>query len=148
MTGSVASVGVGVIITKNDKVLLIKRTGSHGVGTWSCPGGHIDFGESIEQCAMRETKEETGLEIENIRFKAMTNDIFTSEHKHYVTIWVAGEHRGGIQQIASHEATELSWFEWNNLPKPLFLPMQNLVEGKYYPLSSQVPQDEIPAVLK
>ncbi len=140
MTELVASVGVGVIIMNTGKVLLLKRTGSHGAGTWSCPGGHIDFGESIEECAIRETKEETGLEIENIRFKGMTNDIFLDEHKHYVTIWVTGERRGGKENIASpREATEIEWFEWNTLPHPLFLPMQNLVDGNYYPLLSQVP---------
>ena len=37
-----AGVGVGVLIIRNGKILLIKRTGSHGAGTWSPPGGHID----------------------------------------------------------------------------------------------------------
>lgn len=146
---AVAGVGVGVIITKDKKVLLIKRTGSHGADTWSCPGGHIDFGESIEECALRETKEETGLDIRKVQFKAITNDIFPDEHKHYVTIWVSGEYRGGIEKIQSpREATEIGWFEWNKLPQPLFLPMQNLVDGRYYPLLPQMPQDEIPAVLR
>lgn len=141
---AVASVGVGIIVMKNDKVLLMKRTGSHGSGTWSCPGGHIDFGESIEQCAIRETKEETGLDIENIQCKAMTNDIFPDEHKHYITIWVTGDYRVGIENIESpHEATEIGWFEWDILPHPLFLPMQNLLKGKYYSLLSPSSRKDI-----
>ena len=55
-------VGVGVIVTKADRVLLIKRKGVHGQGTWSTPGGHLEYGESPEGCAARETLEETGVD--------------------------------------------------------------------------------------
>lgn len=130
-----ASVGVGVIVIKDENILLLKRIGSHGASTWSCPGGHIDFGESIEQCAIRETKEETGLDIGNVQLKAITNDIFPEEKKHYITIWVNGEYLKGEAKIASpREATEINWFKWNELPKPLFLPLQNLIQGKSYSL--------------
>ena len=131
---TIASVGVGVIVVKNGKVLLMKRSGSHGEGTWSCPGGHIDFGESLEECAIRETKEETGLDIKNIEFKAITNDFFPLNHNHYVTVWMKGEYTGGEPTLASpREGTEIGWFEWYNLPEPLFVPLKNLVEGKCYP---------------
>ena len=52
-------VGVGVLITKDDLVLLMKRQNSHGDGTWAPPGGHLEYGETPEECAMRETQEET-----------------------------------------------------------------------------------------
>jgi 8-oxo-dGTP diphosphatase len=51
-------VGVAILITEDDRVLLMKRKGIHGTGTWSTPGGHLDFGDTPEQCAARETKEE------------------------------------------------------------------------------------------
>ena len=44
-------VGTAMILTKGDKVLLMKRKGPHGTGTWSTPGGHLDFGETLEGCA-------------------------------------------------------------------------------------------------
>jgi len=47
-------VGVAIIVTRGDKVLLMKRMGPHGHGTWSTPGGHLEFGESPEECAARE----------------------------------------------------------------------------------------------
>ena len=56
-------VGVGVIVVRDGKVLLGKRRGAHGEGSWSFPGGHLEFNELLEICAKREAKEETGLEI-------------------------------------------------------------------------------------
>lgn len=56
-------VGVGVIVIKNNKVLLGKRKNSHGQGTWCFPGGHLEFNESWKNCAIRETKEETDVNV-------------------------------------------------------------------------------------
>jgi 8-oxo-dGTP diphosphatase len=56
-------VGIGVIILKNGRVLLGKRKSSHGTGTWHFPGGHLEFGESLEDCSRREVLEETGMKI-------------------------------------------------------------------------------------
>ena len=82
------SVGVAVIVIKNGKVLLGKRKGSHGSGSWAFPGGHLEMNESIEACARREVFEETGISIHNIRYAAFTNDIFKEEQKHYESIAV------------------------------------------------------------
>ena len=51
-------VGVGIIITRGEQVLMLKRLNVHGQGTWSTSGGHLEFGESPEKCAIREAKEE------------------------------------------------------------------------------------------
>jgi len=59
-------VGVGIIVIKDNKVLLGKRKNSHGEGSWCFPGGHLEFNESLENCAKREVLEETGIEIKNI----------------------------------------------------------------------------------
>ena len=79
-------VGLGVIIKKDGKVLMGKRKNSHGEGTWNFPGGHLEYEESWEECARRETREEAGIEIKNIIFATATNDIFENEQKHYITI--------------------------------------------------------------
>lgn len=76
-------VGLGVAIIRNGKILFGKRKNSHGEGSWCFPGGHLEFGESWEECARRETLEETGLKIRNIRFATATNDLFKKEDKHY-----------------------------------------------------------------
>ena len=54
-------IGVVVIIKKDNKILFGKRKGSHGEGSWSFPGGHLEFNENIEDCAVREVLEETGI---------------------------------------------------------------------------------------
>ena len=63
-------VGVGVFVLKDGKILMGKRKGAHGEGSWSLPGGHLEFNESWDMCAVRETMEETGVTIKNIRFGA------------------------------------------------------------------------------
>lgn len=74
MTTNHPRVGVAAIIIRNNQVLLIRRKNVHGAGSWSTPGGHLDFGETPEQCAIRETQEEVGIEIKDVRFVAATND--------------------------------------------------------------------------
>lgn len=59
-------------------------------GTMQCPGGHLEYGESFAQTAMREVQEETGLEVGNVKFLTATNDVF-GEGKHYITIFVTCE---------------------------------------------------------
>ncbi|HZR45004.1 MAG TPA: NUDIX domain-containing protein [Ktedonobacteraceae bacterium] len=127
-------VGVGVIVTKGNQVLLMKRRNSHGDGTWSPPGGHLEYGEAIEECAIRETLEETGVKVTDITFRAITNDIFEEPGKHYITIWVEGKYGSGEPMIASErEMSEVGWFPWDALPEPYFLPLGNLLAGKSYP---------------
>jgi 8-oxo-dGTP diphosphatase len=126
-------VGTAMILTKENKVLLMKRKGPHGKGTWSTPGGHLDFGETLEGCAARETKEEVGVEVVDIRFRAVTNDIFEESGKHYVTIWLEGTPVGEPVIAAETEVEEIGWFAWDELPQPLFLPLENLVKEISYP---------------
>jgi 8-oxo-dGTP diphosphatase len=128
-----SQVGVAIIVTKDDKVLLMKRKGPHGHGTWSTPGGHLDFGELLEHCAAREAKEEVGVDVIDIRFRSVTNDIFESEGQHYVTIWMEGKLVGEPTIAAEREVEEIGWFAWDALPQPLFLPLENLVKENSYP---------------
>ena len=128
------NVGVAIIITRNNQVLLVKRKNVHGAGSWSTPGGHLDFGESPEFCAAREAKEEVGLDVVNIRFRAITNDVFETYEKHYISIWMDGEALSGEPKVsADYEVAELGWFAWDSLPEPLFLPFENLLKGNSYP---------------
>src|SRR5260221_9935739 len=110
-------VGVAVIITRNNKVLLGRRKGSHGAGTWAFPGGHLEFGETIEQTAKRELLEETGLHAEKIILGPYTNDIMQEENKHYITLFTIAENPVGEPEIKEpHKCEKWEWFDWNKLP--------------------------------
>ena len=127
-------VGVGVIILKENKVLLGKRRNAHGEGSWCFPGGHLEANESWEQCACRETREETGIEIKNLRFAAVTNDIFADEDKHYITIFMVADHHSGEASIMEEEKCEKwDWFDWDEFPELLFVPIRNLKLQGYHP---------------
>ena len=126
-------VGTSIIITRDNNVLLMKRKGPHGGGTWSTPGGHLDFGETLEGCAAREAREEVGVEVVDIRFRAVTNDIFEAKGKHYITVWLEGKTTDEPIIAAEKEVAELGWFPWDALPHPLFLPLENLVNQNSYP---------------
>ena len=130
----VPGVGVACVVTRAGRVLLIRRQGSHGAGTWSTPGGHLDFGETPAACAIRETEEETGVRVSRVEFLAVTNDIFADLGKHYITVWMRGEANDGDAQIRdTAEVAEVGWFEPDALPTPLFLSLENLLAGRCFP---------------
>jgi 8-oxo-dGTP diphosphatase len=126
-------VGVSIVITRGEEVLLLRRANVHGAGTWSTPGGHLEFGETPEACAAREAFEETGVQVANVRFIGLTNDVF-DENRHYITIWMRGEYLSGEAHVAAeYESIEVGWFRWEALPGPLFLSLQHLLGGESYP---------------
>lgn len=125
-------VGMGIFVFKKGNFIMLQRLGAHGSNTWSIPGGHIEFGESFEETAKREVKEETNLNIKNIRFGAVTNDYFASENKHYITIWMISEWASGKEEIVEPDkCINLTWKNFNNLPKPLFLPWKQLLDSEF-----------------
>ena len=124
-------VGVAVIIVERGRLLLIRRKRSHGAGSWAVPGGHLEFGESPAECAIREAFEETGLVVGSPRCVALTNDIFPVEEKHYITIWMTMDLSSDFNVNPSKdEVAGWGWFAWDGLPSPLFLPLENLVNGR------------------
>lgn len=128
-------VGVGVIVIRNGNVLLGKRKNAHGNHTWNFPGGHLEFNEEIIDCARREVLEETGLEIINPSVGPFTNDIFLEDQKHYITVFVVcASDNGKPEVLEPNKCEEWNWFEWDNLPQPLFLPIQNLLKQKFVPV--------------
>jgi len=127
-------IGVGVIVIKDNKILFQKRKGSHGSGTWCFPGGHLEFNETIEDCAKRETMEEAGITIKNLKMGPFTNDISENEGTHYITLFVIADYDSGeVKAMEPDKCDEWQWCDWNNLPQPLFLPQQNLLKLNFNP---------------
>lgn len=128
---NIIKVGVGIMILKGGKVLLGKRKGSHGSGEFAFPGGHLEFGESIKACAKRETAEEAGIKISNIRFLMFKNITeYAGVGRHYAHISVVADIKSGNPKNLEPEKTESwGWYDLDDLPKPLFVTITETIEA-------------------
>lgn len=127
-------VGVGLIIRREGKVLLGKRINSHGAETWSPPGGHLEFMETIKDCAVREAMEETGCAVTNIQPPVFTEEFHPGSDKHYINLMLTADWEANEPKVLEPDKCVCwEWFAWNDLPSPLFLPLQNHIDQGYDP---------------
>ncbi|MDD5050686.1 MAG: NUDIX domain-containing protein [Candidatus Pacebacteria bacterium] len=122
-------VGMGVIVFKDGKILLAKRKGQFGNGEYQFPGGHLEYMETFEECAMRETKEECDIEIKNIRFVSVgTTKLYPP--RHYVHIGMSADWSSGEPRVMEPEKSgEWDWYPLDNLPEPLFSGSKVILEN-------------------
>lgn len=129
-------IGIGVIVCKDNKILFGRRLKNRGNGTWQFPGGRIEHGESFEETAVRETKEETNINIKNPRFVAITNNLYP-DGWHGVTLFMLAEYDSGeLKNMEPDKAEKWGWYSWDQMPKPLFLPIEHLLEQGYNPFEN------------
>lgn len=122
-------IGVGVMVWNGDRLLLGERISKHSENSWQFPGGHLEFGETVEDCARREVAEEAGIQIRNIKPGGFSNDVFIDADKHYVTLFVSSEYDSGELAVMEPDKCEQwHWFHWKQLPEPLFLPIRNFLK--------------------
>ncbi len=130
--------GFGVMLLRNGEVLLGRRhvdpakadSELRGEGTWTMPGGKLEFGETFEVGAMRELLEETGIKVkpEDVRVISLANDIVPDAH--FVTIGILCEKFQGEPRVMEpDEITEWRWFQLDRLPTPLFFPSMEVIEN-------------------
>ncbi|MBU3668744.1 MAG: NUDIX domain-containing protein [Candidatus Taylorbacteria bacterium] len=138
-------VGFGVLVLKEGKILLGRRhtdpskadSELHGEGTWTMPGGKLEFGETFEEGAIRELKEETSLvtQVNDLEIISLANNRVPDAH--FVTIGlVCTAFEGTPSVMEPDEITEWDWFSIDDLPDPLFSPsaeiLENYKEGVIY----------------
>jgi len=109
------SLTVDCIIEKDNKVLLIKRE-NYPFG-YALPGGYVDYGETVEQCVIRETKEETNLNISEPKLFGVYSDPARDPRGHIVT--VVFYTKTNADPIAGDDAKDLDFFDLDNLPEPI-----------------------------
>ena len=123
---NIVRVGVAVVVynTRNE-ILWGLRKGDHGGGTWSLPGGHVEYGEDPQTASLRETLEETDLAIEYPeRYVpyAWTNTLFDSG-KQYITLYFTAFAIGEPKVMEPDKCEKWEWRSLQNLPSPLFEPI-------------------------
>ncbi|CAF0982020.1 unnamed protein product [Rotaria sordida] len=135
-------VGIGVIVVYPSRypehVLVSERLSSHGKGCYQLPGGHLEYGESFEECAQRELKEETNLDSSSFKLVHVTNTIFSQEDgqsKHYVTLFMKTiiNDDSALKCVEPHKNSNWIWIKWKNLNQmKLFAPLQQAVNNSNF----------------
>lgn len=124
------------MVLKDGKVLLghrhpdpeMARSALHGEGTWTMPGGSLEFQEELEDAACREVKEETGMDIDKSKLRVISigNEIVPDNH--FVTIGYLYENPDGEPEVMEpDQITEWEWFSLDKLPSPIFPPSEKLI---------------------
>ena len=116
--------GTILINLKTKKIGLVYRKKKND---YSFPKGHLEKGETLAECAIRETKEETDLDIADLEVFNVVDDI--QPNKHYITIQIiANKFEGELKNLEPTKHSEWKWFELNNLPQNLYTPTKEFIE--------------------
>jgi 8-oxo-dGTP diphosphatase len=113
-------IGVGVVVLKEESVLLIRRGKPPRAGEWSLPGGSQHVGETVRATAAREVREETGIEIGEPRFLEVIDAIIPDGagrvQFHYTLIDFWTDWRSG-DPVAADDAAAAEWISLTRLPE-------------------------------
>ena len=121
---------VAVIVQKDHKVLLVQHS-KNDKKYWLLPGGGLEYGETIEQCAIRELKEETNLDVEPGEFIFMNESIPKEKYRHVVNLYYSGKVVGGSLMLGEDQVLEdVRFVDISKIPDLLFYPnvKQELLE--------------------
>ncbi|HKF25786.1 MAG TPA: NUDIX domain-containing protein [Candidatus Acidoferrum sp.] len=122
-------VGVGVLILNPpDQVLLTLRKRAPEAGSWSIVGGKVDFLETLNACAVREAREEAGVEVELLRLLCVTDHVLPGEGQHWVAPAYLGRIVGGeVRNCEPEKTLEVRWFRLGDLPVNLTMTARNAI---------------------
>lgn len=127
-------VGIGVMILDDNKVLLGHRSkdkkdtgGIFEIDCWTLPGGKQEYFETFFECAKREVKEETNLEIGELKLFGAADDI--QPDRHYITLHIiAKKHSGELKVMEPTKEDRWEWFNLDKLPQNLYSPSKKFIE--------------------
>ena len=108
-------VGLATLFIKDGKILLAERRAGKRQGWLNCPGGHFEWGETFEECAKRETLEETGMVLTKCEFLTAANGLALDEDHHYVMIYMLATEWTGEPQKMEEANGEWEWYDLTNL---------------------------------
>lgn len=120
-------VGIGILVIHEGKILLGKRVGAHGEGSWGFPGGHLESHETILECTARELLEETGLIAKKMHKGSHEEVHFPDDGKRYLNFFTFVTHFSGkLENREPEKNTGWHWIDIENLPNPLFEPIKKI----------------------
>ena len=130
----IIKVGLGIMLLDGNNILLGRRCdnykdtgGIYEPGSWTIPGGKQEYEETILEGAVRETKEETNLDISDLEVFSVSDDI--QPNKHFITIHIiAKSFNGELKNLEPTKHDEWKWFDLNNLPEKLYSPAKKFIE--------------------
>lgn len=113
----------GALVERDDKVLLARRAVEPRLGEWDIPGGFLEAGEAPDAGALRELREETGLDIEMGDLVGMFIDTYGSgdDSVYTLNIYFTGRSATG-EPVPDDDVSELRWFGPDGLPDDLAFP--------------------------
>ncbi len=120
--------GVAVLIIRSGRLLLARRGVEPAKGEWDTVGGFVDEHESAEEAVVRETKEETGLEVGNLEYLGSVPDHYGPDQKPILHLCFLASVDGG-NPVARSDVASLSWFPLDELPDRMAFPNQSKVLG-------------------
>jgi 8-oxo-dGTP diphosphatase len=118
---------VDPVIIKDGKILMTKRSFGVYEGCWSLPGGRVDVGEDIRTTCVRESKEETDLEVKIIHSLGYYDDPERDKEKHAITFAFICEVISGEPKHCD-EATDIRWFSLDELPEKIGWDHRKIIE--------------------
>ena len=131
----VIKIGIGVMIKDGNKILLGHRVrkgtdtgGIYEPDSWCLPGGKQEYDETIFECAAREVKEETDLDIGEMEVFGAIDDI--QPDRHFITIHViANKFEGEAKVMEIDKQDEWKWFDLDELPENLYSPSEKFISN-------------------
>lgn len=129
----IQKIGVAAVIwNEKGQVLLGLRKSSLGTGTWGFPGGHVEVGEHPAAATIRETKEETDLDIVVGKLLGVVSTWHEDIQTQYFTLfYTTDSYEGTLKVLENHKCAGWEWFDPFDLPKPLFEPVNEIFVQDY-----------------
>lgn len=128
-------IGAGVLLLNEDesKTLLLLRgkNAKNEPGTWSRPGGTIEYGETIEQCLRREVREEIGVEITDLEYMHVVDHFVREKNEHWIALGYKGKIAPGQtpRNMEPNKCDDVRWFAKSELPENIYGPTDPAIEA-------------------
>ena len=103
----------------NGEILLAERRSGKRQGWLNCPGGHFEWGETFEECAKREVKEETGMDLLECEFLTAANGLALDEDHHYVMIYMLATRWEGVAEQMEDANGPWQWYSLDAIPEKM-----------------------------